>query len=218
MNTETNEDAESRKPTDGRGKRTFSALTMEEAIRLVPAEDLAPWGLDAPPRPPSEILLNTLHRLESFELFASEAAKVMLTDVILAEIVPDYPRLKVWKSAPLESPTVAGVADYLIAPKRAYIKTPLLCAIEAKKDDFEMGQIQCVAEMAVCQQNNRRDGHETEVYGIVSNGQGWVFYRLTRALEVLVSGLFTTNDLPKLLGALDHVCAACAANVPPPVS
>ena len=201
--------------TEGKSKKTFSALTMEEAIRLVPAEDLLPWNLTTSPRSPSAFLLDTLRRLESFELFSSEAAKVMLTDVLLAEIVPNYPDLKVWKSAPHDSPTVSGVADYLIAPKRAYMKSPLLCAIEAKKDDFEKGQIQCVAEMAVCQQNNRRDGREIDVYGIVSNGQGWVFYRLTQSREVFVSGLFTTNDLPALLGALDFVCAASAANVSP---
>jgi hypothetical protein len=197
-----------------RTKRAFSALTMEEAIQLVPSENLLTWEVVVSQRPPSGTLLDTLRRLESFELFASEAAKVLLTDIILAEVVPDYPQLKVWKSAPLESPTVAGVADYLIAPRRAYIKTPLLCAIEAKKDDFEAGQIQCIAEMAVCLHNNRREGHDTEVYGIVSNGQGWVFYKLTRTCEVFVSGLFTTSDLPTLLGVLDLVCAACIANIP----
>lgn len=125
MSTEPSNQAENLQVSTGRAKRTFSALTMEEAIRLVPAEDLLSWDLTTPPRPPSTVLLDTLHRLESFELFSSEAAKVMLTDVILAEIVPEYLQLKVWKSAPLDSPTVSGVADYLIAPKRAYIKTTL---------------------------------------------------------------------------------------------
>ena len=45
------------------------------------------------------------------ELLSSEAARMMLIDTILAEIVPDYPRLKVWKAAPLITETVAGVAD-----------------------------------------------------------------------------------------------------------
>ena len=76
-------------------KRTFPALTMGEAIRLVPAEDLTPWKQEMPPHPPSVILLDNLRRRESFELFASEAAKVMLIDTILAEIVPTYPRLNV---------------------------------------------------------------------------------------------------------------------------
>ena len=77
-----------------------------------------------------------------------------------------------------------------------------------------MGHIQCVAEMAVCRQNNRREGQETEVYGIVSNGQGWVFYRLTQTPEIFVSGLFTKNDLPRLPGALDHGSGTFAAQVP----
>ncbi|GAB4460511.1 MAG: hypothetical protein OHK0029_24610 [Armatimonadaceae bacterium] len=68
--------------------------------------------------------------------------------------------------------------------------------------------------MAICQQNNTRDGHETTIHGIVSNGQGWVFYRLTRTPEIFASGLFTTNDLPKLLGALDYICAECVTNIP----
>ena len=114
----------------------------------------------------------------------------------------------------LEAGTVGGVADYLIAQDYGYVETPLLCAIEAKRDDFEQGETQCIAEMAVCQQNNARDGHDTEVHGIVSNGQGWVFYRLTRTPEVFVSGLFTMNRLPELLGAIDHVIAACADNIP----
>lgn len=54
------------------------------------------------------------------------------------------------------------------------------------------------AEMAVCRDNNICDGHNIKVYGIV----------------VFVPGLFTMNEMPKLLGALDHVIAVCAANIP----
>lgn len=200
-------------------RRSFSNLSLKDAMELVPAQELQAWRLETPQRTPSDILLASLERLNSFSLTTSEAAKVMLIDTILAEIVPHYPVLKVWKSEPLESEAIGGIADYLIAPRRAYIQTPLLCAIEAGHplgdDDFEAGEVQCIAEMAICQQNNLRDGYETEVHGIASNGQGWVFYRLTRTTEVFVSGLFTTNHLLTLLGALDHVCSACATNVPP---
>ena len=195
-------------------KRNFSGLRLEEAMDLIPARDVTRWNLSAAERPPSDTLLTVLRRFDSYDLTGSEAAKVMLIDIILSDIVPLYEGLKVWKDEPLETGTVGGIADYLIAPRRAYAKTPLLCAIEAKRDDFDRGQTQCIAEMAVCRDNNARDGHDTEIHGIVSNGQGWVFYRLTRTPEVFVSGLFTMNDLPKLLGALDHVIAACAANVP----
>lgn len=195
-------------------RRNFSGLTLKDAMELVPVRETTRWDLFAPDRLPSETLLTMLERFESFALTSSEAAKVMLIDVVLAEIISLYPQIKVWKEETLEIGEIGGVADYLIAPRRAYVETPLLCAIEAKRDDFYAGEIQCIAEMAVCQQNNSRDGHETEVYGIVSNGQVWVFYHLTRAPEVFVSGAFTMNRLPELLGALDHVIAACAANIP----
>ena len=138
----------------------------------------------------------------------------MLIDTVLAEIVPLHRGLKIWKGEPLEAATVGGVADYLIAQDYAYVETPLLCAIEAKRDDFEAGEKQIIAEMAVCRNNNVRDGHDLDIYGIVSNGQVWVFYQLTKTPEVFVSGAFTMNRLPELLGALDLVIAACAANIP----
>ena len=166
-------------------------------------------------RPPSYILLAILGRLiATFSLTCSEAAKLTLIDALLAEVVPLYTRLKIWKGEPLETAVVGGVADFLIAPRRGYMETPLLYAVEARRDDFDAGETQCIAEMAAYRDNNIRDGHDLEVHGIVSNGQGWVSYRLTRTPEVYVSGLFTMNDLPKLLGALDHVIAACADTIP----
>ena len=41
----------------------------------------------------------------------------MLIDTILAEVISDYPTLKVWKEEPLESGSVGGVVDYLAAPR-----------------------------------------------------------------------------------------------------
>src|SRR5207244_1584608 len=97
----------------------------------VPAENLTLWRLNAPARPPSDFLRESLRRLEAFDLTASEAAKTLLIDELLQEIVPNHPKLKVWKAALLETDTLIGTADYLIAPKRAYVATPLLCVAEA---------------------------------------------------------------------------------------
>ena len=73
--------------------------------------------------------------------------------------------------------------------------------------------MQCIAERAVCRDVNRREGHDIDLYGIVSSGQVWIFYRLTTDAEVHVSDLFTTSDLPRLLGVLEQMCAACAENI-----
>jgi hypothetical protein len=191
-------------------KRNYSALTLREAMELLHKEMLAPWDLDAPSRPASDDLKAHLRRLESFDLENTEQSRTLLIDALFAEVVSDYPNLKIWKAAVLNTDDLTGVADYLIAPKRAYMATPLLCVAEAKRDDFERGRAQCLAEMYACMWTNRRDSLAADVYGIVSNGQAWRFYMLARTGEVYESKLFTTAFMPQLLGALDRICAECS--------
>jgi hypothetical protein len=154
-----------------------------------------------------------LRRLEAFDLRNSEAAKVLLIDTLLAEVVPSYPRLKVWKATPLESDDLAGIADYVISPNLAFVKSPLLCAVEAKRDDFVQGLAQCIGEMIACRSNNRQAGLDIDVYGIVSNGQAWQFYRLTTDGIIYETADYGFSNLPVLLGQLHSICAACAANI-----
>jgi hypothetical protein len=197
-------------------KRTFSSLSIEDAMQLVPAGRFSPWDIDVPPRAPSDFLKEDLRRLRSFDLVSSEPAKMLIIDDLLTEVVPDYPRLKVWKGAALETDALRGVADYLIAPDLAYLATPILCVAEAKRDDFVQGRTQCVAEMVACRWKNRQGAHETDVFGIVSNGQTWQFYRLTQAGAILETPPYVVSDLPRLLGALDYLCGECARAVSGP--
>jgi hypothetical protein len=196
-----------------RPKRNFSSITLKEAMILLNQADFQVWHIEALPRPPSLYLQETMTRLDAFDLTNSEAAKVLLIDALLVEVVPSYPKLRVWKAAPLESDTLVGIADYLIAPKRAYLGTPVLCAVEAKRDDFEQGRAQCIAEMSACQWNNRQEGHAINVFGIVSNGQSWQFFRLTTDSAVFQTEVYTTQFLPELLGALHFICQACSDNI-----
>jgi len=163
-------------------------------------------------RVPSENFQENRRRLEAFDLENSEQARILLMDAIFAEVVPGHPQLKIWKAAPLETDTLIGVADYLIAPKRAFVTTPLLCVAEAKKDDFLQGRAQCLAEMAACRWNNKNNDLMIPIFGIVSNGVGWQFYRLTPEGEVFESDLYSTKHLNELLGALDYICDVCAKN------
>jgi hypothetical protein len=195
-------------------KQNYSAMTLEEAMLLLGQDTLTAWHLNALPRPPSDTLQEILRRFESFDLQSSESAKTLLIDALFVEIVPLHPKLKVWKEATLNTDTLTGVADYVIAPKRAYMAMPLLCVAEAKKDDFAKGRIQCLAEMAACRWNNQQRGLDADVYGIVSNGQTWQFYKLILTGEIFETGFYTTEFLPELLGALDYVCGECAKNVP----
>ena len=196
-------------------KRNYSRFNLKDAMQLIPATEFVSWSFEYSLRVASENLLDNLSNLEAFDLKTSEAAKVLMMDLIFAEVVPSFDTLRIWKEVILSTDSLTGTADYLIAPKRAYLDTPLLCVAEAKRDNFERGAAQCIAEMVACAQNNEAQKRLSDVLGIVSNGQTWQFYKLTRSKDVFESGQFSISELPKLLGALEYICAECANNVPP---
>jgi hypothetical protein len=198
----------------GTRRQKYSRLSLKQSMQLVPTEVFIPWKLAATPRPPSATLQANLQSLEAFDLKTSEAAKVLLMDMVFADVVPSHPKLRIWKEVTLVTDTLTGLADYVIAPKRAYLETPLLCVSEAKRDNFERGAAQCIAEMVACRWNNKEQGHETDIFGIVSNGQDWQFYALKTNNMVYETPVYPMTNLPELLGALDFICAECAKNAP----
>ena len=195
-------------------KRKFSGMSLKEAMALIGRDAFVRWNLNAPLRLPSETLLENFRRLEGFDTVGTEAAKLLVADALLTEIIPLHPKLKVWKGEALVSATLTGFADYLITPKYAFVKTPLLCAAEAKRDDFVKGRAQCVAEMAACREANQSDGYDADIFGFVTNGQTWQFYRLDLSNDVFETSEYNTENLPRLLGALDYICGECAKRVP----
>jgi hypothetical protein len=103
--------------------------------------------------------------------------------------------------------------DYLIAERRAYLEAPFACVIEAKKDDFEQGAAQCLVEMQACQWVNQQLGQAIAIYGIVTNGEGWKFYKLTVGGEVHESLLHGIGEMSILLGLLRAFFQLCERNL-----
>lgn len=98
-----------------------------------------------------------------FDLRSYEESKKLLIDAICEEAILEFERLKIWKGAALESDTLTGNVDYLIAENKAYLEAPLACIIEAKKDNFEQGLAQCLVEMQACQWQNRQRGCQSSL-------------------------------------------------------
>jgi len=90
---------------------------------------------------------------------------------------------------------------------------PLLCIIEAKKDDFEKGLAQCLVEMQACQWQNQQVGRQIDVYGIVTSGRAWQFYRMIPTGAVYETPLYSTGDMDLLLGRLRYVFQLCEQNL-----
>jgi hypothetical protein len=190
----------------------FPSFTYREAFKHLGIVELKRWNLTAEPVPVSDFFRQRLERLQRFDLESLEVSKTLLIDAICEEGLEGYDQLKVWKGPYLEGETVCGNVDYLIAERRAYLEAPFGCVIEAKKDDFEQGAAQCLVEMHTCQWVNRQLGKDLDIFGIVTNGEGWKFYRLARSGEVSESLLHGIGDMSILLGLLRMFFGLCALN------
>ncbi len=194
-------------------KKNFSSFNTASAMKLLGITELIGWKPDFEPRPPSATLFEHLERLNGVDLTATERARELLIDEFLKEALTHHPKIKAWKAAPLRSEDISGAADYVLAPNQRYLETLLLCVAEAKRDDFEQGLAQCLVEMAVCERMNEADGMSMDVYGIVTNGTGWVFYRLDPDGQVFESGRYSTIEPETVLGALGYVLDKCEENL-----
>jgi len=195
-------------------KREFSDFSLVEAFAQAKVEDLLPWQPSVELRPPSAFFQERLRRLEQvFDTTLSEMAKQMVIEAIFEDVALSYPKLKIFKEAPLRGEEAGGFVDYLITPRRALPGVPLLCVVEAKKDNFEKGMAQCLVELTVCAELNAKADRYLDVYGIVTNGTGWQFYRRERTGTVWQSGVYSLIPPDLLLGVLAHVLALCEENI-----
>lgn len=203
-------------------RKNFSSFTKKEAFKQLNLDELTPWSFTATPIPVSKFFHERLDRLQRrFDLNSCEESKKLLIDAVCDEALENLDRLKIWKGANLRTETTCGVADYLIAERKGYLENPFLCIIEAKRDDFEQGLAQCLVEMQACQWENQQDRptRDCEIFGIVTNGDSWQFYKLTPKGEVYETPTYSIGDLELLLGRLHHVFHLCEQNLSnPPVS
>ena len=191
-------------------KRKFSSFSDAEAMKLLGIEELEDWDLPFEPFEISDFFYQRLKRLDNFGIYRSEGGKELLIEAFCEEALDKNKKIRLWKQVHLESKTLTGTPDYLATKRRDYVEAPFLCVVEAKKDDFEKGLAQCLVEMKACRDNNEK---EIDIYGIVTNGEGWKFYKYAIAGEVYGTELFTSADEEKLLSALNYIFAKCEENL-----
>ncbi len=196
-------------------KKPFNRYTVKEAYQLLNLEELTRWEIEARPLKPSNIFHDILKRLDAFDLTSSEGGKEVLINEILQEALTRHDKLKIWKEVSLKTDVVSGRVEYVVAKRRDFMEQPFLCLAEAKKDDFEKGLAQCLVEMKACQILNLQAGFRIDVYGIVTSGFGWQFYKLTSDNQGFQTVQYAfPSQMETLLGLLDAVFAACEQNLP----
>jgi hypothetical protein len=148
--------------------------------------------------------------IKTLDAFSSEAARCEL--IILPILRETYKKvsskLSLWvqKSINYNKP-LSGTPDYIISKRSPLGKTvleyPLLIVVEAKKNDFEQGWAQCLAELVAAQKLNNDETFS--VYGIVTDGKYWEFGKLKEKIFNKNIKSFVIDDLPELFGALDFL-------------
>ena len=147
------------------------------------------------------------------DVFASEAARCeAVIFPVLREIYKAYAEeYALWIKKPLAyDETLNGIPDYFVSTRselgKLLVGTPLILLVEAKKNDFEQGWGQCLAELVAAQKIN--DAPDTPVYGIVSDGTWWQFGKLVGNAFTQNRTSFSIDNLPTLFGAVDSVFKA----------
>jgi hypothetical protein len=128
-----------------------------------------------------------------------------------------HQRLKLWANKPLAlNGELAGEPDYLISARiegvvNKLINKPLLAVAEAKKEDFEKGWAQCLAEMIACQRLNQNEA--VVIYGIVSTGLVWEFGKLAGNVFAKHPLAYSISEPEKVMGLIDFVFSECEKEI-----
>jgi hypothetical protein len=110
---------------------------------------------------------------------------------------------------------LTGIPDYLFSERSLLydsevLESPILVAVEAKKDNFQDGWAQCLAEMVAAQMLNNNP--QLTVYGIVTNGVQWELGKLKDKIlskDYKVNLTLTIAELDILYTALYYILTDC---------
>ena len=163
---------------------------------------------------PSEQFLQELEFSRRYlPIFASEGARCeAVIFPVLREVYKGYAAdYTLWIKEPLAyDETLSGTPDYFISTRselgKLIVGTPVIVLVEAKKNDFEQGWGQCLAELVAAQKIN--EDLEHPVYGIVSDGTLWQIGSLIDETFTQNRTSFSVDDLPTLFGAINSVFKA----------
>ena len=189
---------------------------VQEKFRIMYAEDN--FVTAEPSTPSAEFLRDFEFTREHINVFGSEAARCeAIIFPVLKESYKAYAdRYALWiKQSIGYDDVLNGTPDYFISTRSELGKTvvgsPLILLVEAKKNDFEQGWGQCLAELVAAQRINTKNidsSADFPVYGIVTDGTLWQFGRLIGDTFTQNKTDFALANLPTLFGAVHSIFKA----------
>ena len=147
---------------------------------------------------------------ENIDIFSSEASRSeLIVSPLLRSVYKNHSKnYSFWIQKPIAFDKVlSGTPDYIFSKRsslgKTVLETPIVIVVEAKKNDFEQGWGQCLAELVASQKINNND--KKSVYGIVTDGNLWQFGRLNTDLFTKNEKNYTIDDMQELYGALEYL-------------
>jgi hypothetical protein len=136
---------------------------------------------------------------------------------ILTEVWRGYIQsFLIWSHQPLNyDENLSGVPDYVVAQRsprgKVVLEKPYVIVVEAKKDNFEEGWGQCLAEMLAAQKLN--NDPSKKLFGMVSNGKLWEFGVLQEEMFTKNRKYYVLENLEELMGAVNFLFAESLAQL-----
>ena len=86
------------------------------------------------------------------------------------------------------------------------ISAPIISVVEAKRDDLELGVVQCAAQMVGIQRFNEKYNELVEtIYGCATTADSWQFPQLTDQELLIDHDKYCISDVEMVLGVFQQV-------------
>ncbi|HSN65236.1 MAG TPA: hypothetical protein VLS94_01290 [Fusibacter sp.] len=115
-----------------------------------------------------------------------------------------------------EEEGLVGIPDFIIAPAAeigTVFRNPVICIAEAKKENFNEGWAQTLAEMIAAQKFN--SNVEQDIFGIVTTGNFWQFGKLRQNILTMETVSYSAaENLQLLFDILNWLVAEAKKSIP----
>lgn len=163
---------------------------------------------------PTAWLTETLRRsAASMQVIVSEKARSerIVTPILLElkEINPHF--FEIFSGDNLNADKKQGLngeCDFIFSAnaQASAIDVPIICMVEAERNDFELGKPQCMAQMIGAKVYNQKYGKNIEtIYGCVTTGTEWLFMKLQDKCIYIHPQNIYLEPLPRLLGVWQSI-------------
>lgn len=185
------------------------------------AETLFP---SAAPIEPSDWLRQALKMGEGIGFNSEKSRSERLVTPVLLELCERNNRsFSIYSGMNLDVDPARGLrgeCDFIFSYSRIqdFVTAPIFCIAEAKKQDLELGTLQCAAQLIAARRLNEFEGNPTQpLYGCSTTGVEWRFLKYEGTEFILDENRYYLAQLPALLGALQAIIDATrvvAASLP----